>query len=103
MAPESMARKVMGDQFVDHFGATRMHEWETFTSTVTSWETAVRLPFCPKRVLIEKCSDTWNWLDFSEYYCNAGYMKYRLCTMRTSYSLSAFLPGTSGGGAVWKT
>ena len=44
MAPESMARKVMGDRFVDHFGATRMHEWETFTSTVTSWETAVRLP-----------------------------------------------------------
>jgi len=38
MRPESLARVVMGDEFVDHFGATRMHEWETFTSTVTSWE-----------------------------------------------------------------
>jgi len=39
MRPESLARVVMGDQFVDHFGATRMHEWDTFIQTVTSWET----------------------------------------------------------------
>lgn len=38
MRPDSLARKVMGNAFVDHFGATRLHEWDTFTQTVTSWE-----------------------------------------------------------------
>ncbi|KAK4705038.1 glutamine synthetase, partial [Phenoliferia sp. Uapishka_3] len=35
----SMARKVLGDEFVDHFVATRVNEWELFSQSVTSWET----------------------------------------------------------------
>lgn len=38
LAANSMARQVLGDEFVDHFGATREHEWEKFMATVTGWE-----------------------------------------------------------------
>ena len=32
MRPGSMAREVLGDAFVDHFGATREHEWTVVRS-----------------------------------------------------------------------
>lgn len=38
MAKESLARKVLGDTLVDHFGGTRLHEVQLFNQTVTSWE-----------------------------------------------------------------
>ena len=38
-APGSMARKVLGDGFVDHFAATRENEVELFNAAVTDWET----------------------------------------------------------------
>jgi glutamine synthetase len=38
MAKDSFARKVLGDDFVDHFGATRMHEWRLFEQAVTDYE-----------------------------------------------------------------
>ncbi|KAL8276286.1 hypothetical protein RQP46_011314 [Phenoliferia psychrophenolica] len=37
-APNSLAREVLGDAFVDHFVPTRENEWELFSQTVTSWE-----------------------------------------------------------------
>jgi glutamine synthetase len=40
MAKDSYARKVLGDDFVDHFGATRMHEWRLYEQSVTDWEIA---------------------------------------------------------------
>jgi len=36
--PESLAREVMGDYFVDHFAGTREHELEVFRKAVTDWE-----------------------------------------------------------------
>jgi glutamine synthetase len=36
--PESLAREVMGDYFVDHFAGTREHELEVFRRAVTDWE-----------------------------------------------------------------
>ncbi len=39
MAKESMARKVFGDEFVEHFGATRQNEVNLFRKAVTNWET----------------------------------------------------------------
>ncbi|KAJ3071680.1 hypothetical protein HK102_006390 [Quaeritorhiza haematococci] len=38
MDPESIARKVLGDEFVEHYAATRMHEVRIYERTVTSWE-----------------------------------------------------------------
>jgi len=66
MRPESLARVVLGDEFVDHFGATRLHEWDTFTQTVTTWEIEVscRTPIFLRfaKLILVICSDTWNWL-----------------------------------------
>lgn len=38
MAKESLAREVLGDDFVDHFGGTRQHELRQFEEAVTDWE-----------------------------------------------------------------
>ena len=37
MADTSMARKVFGDEFVDHFGGTRVHEVKLWEEAVTEW------------------------------------------------------------------
>ncbi|KAH6618841.1 hypothetical protein C7974DRAFT_38054 [Boeremia exigua] len=38
MRPESVAREVFGDAFVDHFGGTRQHEIRLWDEAVTDWE-----------------------------------------------------------------
>ncbi|KAG1801953.1 hypothetical protein EV424DRAFT_1331537, partial [Suillus variegatus] len=38
MRPNSIAREVFGDDFVDHFGATREHEVRLWNAAVTNWE-----------------------------------------------------------------
>ncbi|KIS66234.1 putative glutamine synthetase [Mycosarcoma maydis] len=38
MHAHSLARKVLGDTLVDHFGGTRLHEVSLFNQTVTNWE-----------------------------------------------------------------
>ncbi|KAG2124611.1 hypothetical protein DEU56DRAFT_827098 [Suillus clintonianus] len=38
MRPDSIAREVFGDDFVDHFGATREHEVRLWDAAVTNWE-----------------------------------------------------------------
>lgn len=38
MREGSVAREVMGNDFVDHFGGTREHEVSLWNSAVTSWE-----------------------------------------------------------------
>ncbi|KAG1739399.1 glutamine synthetase guanido kinase [Suillus paluster] len=38
MRPTSVAREVFGDDFVDHFGATRQHEVRLWNAAVTNWE-----------------------------------------------------------------
>jgi len=38
MRKDSVARKVFGDFFVDHFGGTREHELELNRRAVTDWE-----------------------------------------------------------------
>lgn len=37
-AKDSLARKVLGNETVDHVGGTRMQEVEAFRQTVTDWE-----------------------------------------------------------------
>ncbi|KAF8975996.1 hypothetical protein BGZ46_008670 [Entomortierella lignicola] len=39
LEPGSMARKVLGDAFVDHYGATRLNEYRIWETAVTTWET----------------------------------------------------------------
>ncbi|KAG0249518.1 hypothetical protein BG011_009219 [Mortierella polycephala] len=39
LAPESIARQVLGDAFVDHYGATRLNEYRIWETAVTTWET----------------------------------------------------------------
>ncbi|KAI9594539.1 hypothetical protein BDF19DRAFT_471626 [Syncephalis fuscata] len=34
----SIARKVLGDEFVDHYAATRRNEWSLWSDAVTDWE-----------------------------------------------------------------
>jgi glutamine synthetase len=36
--PESVARKVFGDEFVDHFAGTREHECRVWDEAITDWE-----------------------------------------------------------------
>ncbi|OAX35814.1 glutamine synthetase/guanido kinase [Rhizopogon vinicolor AM-OR11-026] len=38
MRPDSIAREVFGDDFVDHFGGTRQHEVKLWNEAVTNWE-----------------------------------------------------------------
>jgi len=38
MEKDSIARKVLGDRFVDHFGKSRLHEWRLWETSVTNWE-----------------------------------------------------------------
>lgn len=38
MRPESVAREVFGDEFVEHFGGTREHEVRLWDEAVTDWE-----------------------------------------------------------------
>jgi glutamine synthetase len=38
MAKDSVAREVLGDEFVDHFGGTRQHELRQYEEAVTDWE-----------------------------------------------------------------
>jgi glutamine synthetase len=35
---DSVARKVMGDEFVNHYVATRKHEWNLWQNAVTDYE-----------------------------------------------------------------
>lgn len=39
LAPGSIARQVLGDAFVDHYGATRLNECRLWETAVTTWET----------------------------------------------------------------
>ncbi|KAI9509340.1 glutamine synthetase/guanido kinase [Russula earlei] len=36
--PESIAREILGDEFVNHYGGTREHEIKVWNEAVTSWE-----------------------------------------------------------------
>jgi len=38
MRPSSVAREVLGDDFVEHFGGTRQHEVRLWAEAVTNWE-----------------------------------------------------------------
>jgi glutamine synthetase len=38
MAPKSIARIALGDEFVDHFAMTRLHECKQWDQAVTNWE-----------------------------------------------------------------
>ena len=38
MSPDSIARQVLGDAFIDHFGGTREHEVKVWNEAVTNWE-----------------------------------------------------------------
>ncbi|KAH7103989.1 glutamine synthetase/guanido kinase [Auriculariales sp. MPI-PUGE-AT-0066] len=38
MQPDSIAREILGDEFVDHFGGTREHEVAQWNQAVTNWE-----------------------------------------------------------------
>jgi glutamine synthetase len=38
MEQSKIARKIFGDQFVDHFVKTRLWEWRQFQDSVTNWE-----------------------------------------------------------------
>lgn len=38
MREGSIAREILGDAFVEHFGGTRMHEVKVWNEVVTNWE-----------------------------------------------------------------
>jgi glutamine synthetase len=38
LRPNSIAREVFGNEFVDHFGGTREHEIKLWNEAVTNWE-----------------------------------------------------------------
>ena len=44
MRQGSVAREVLGDEFVEHFGGTREHEIGLWNSAVTNWEGEPQVP-----------------------------------------------------------
>jgi glutamine synthetase len=44
MRPGSVARDVFGDEFVEHFGGTRLHEVRVWNEAVTNWECKCFIP-----------------------------------------------------------
>lgn len=38
MAEDSVAREILGNDFVDHYGGTRSHEVRLWNEAVTNWE-----------------------------------------------------------------
>lgn len=64
MQPSSIAREVLGNDFVEHFGGTREHEVKLWNEAVTSWEgEADRVFPLPGWVLIRpfQSNDTSSW------------------------------------------
>lgn len=53
MKPDSVAREIFGDEFVDHFGGTREHEVGLWNAAVTNWER--ESPCCPHMVFNLRC------------------------------------------------
>jgi len=52
MRPGSIAREVLGDDFVDHFGGTREHEVKLWSQAVTGWEGKIN-PAIEKHAIID--------------------------------------------------
>jgi len=38
LAPDSVARELFGNEFVDHYAQTRLEEWQLFSLAVTDYE-----------------------------------------------------------------
>ena len=53
-APDSYARLVLPKAFVEHFVATRYHEWDTFARQVTTFE----LERWARRLLLSSRADS---------------------------------------------
>jgi len=69
MRQGSVAREVLGDDFVEHFGGTREHEVGLWNSAVTNWEgesqVCCYLPHIESLTgFVAQWSDTWNLCDF---------------------------------------
>lgn len=45
MRLDSVAREVVGDSFVEHFGGTREHEVKLWNEAVTNWEGEFEFPW----------------------------------------------------------
>ena len=43
---DSIARQVLGNEFVDHYVATRLHEVREYNSTITDWEISRYMETC---------------------------------------------------------
>ena len=44
MKPDSIARELFGDEFVEHYGGTREHEVKLWNEAVTNWEGVSTVP-----------------------------------------------------------
>ena len=49
-AEGSVAREVLGNDFVEHFKGTREHEWDLWQTAVTSYEVRRSPPRLPNRI-----------------------------------------------------
>jgi Glutamine synthetase, catalytic domain len=52
MRPESVAREVFGDEFVEHYGGTREHEVKLWDEAVTDWYVSSRPPSMRTRLTL---------------------------------------------------
>lgn len=50
MREGSIAREVLGDAFVEHFGGTRLHEVKVWNEAVTNWECESCISFLNSRL-----------------------------------------------------
>ena len=59
--PDSIAREIFGDEFVDHFCGTREHEIKLWNEAVTNWEGEFEITIQRARRLIPiQWSATWS-------------------------------------------
>ena len=52
MRQGSVAREILGDEFVEHFGGTREHEVRLWNSAVTNWEGKPRVSAGPCQYMV---------------------------------------------------
>jgi glutamine synthetase len=52
MQQGSVAREILGDDFVEHFGGTREHEVRLWNSAVTNWEGKPQVFAAPCRSMV---------------------------------------------------
>lgn len=89
MRPESVAREVFGDEFVEHYGGTREHEIRLWDEAVTDWYVHLLTPEGNTNFRVGRYEDTSRLCDGLEVVAFALAYPCALYHFCTTYSIAA--------------